>query len=110
MSLFGVDSEWASDDITVIYKVRVVYSQKKSRDVKRKHGFDLEEAQEVFDQVYMVDQRSDDPEQFRAIGWSRSGLCSVIFEIRHDAQGECYRLITAWKATKEEERSYAENI
>jgi hypothetical protein len=48
----------------------------------------LVEAQEIFDQVYLVDQRSDDPEQFRAIGWCRGRLCSVIFEIRHDAEGE----------------------
>ena len=27
------------------------------------------EALEIFDQVYLVDQKRDDPEQFRAIGW-----------------------------------------
>ncbi len=67
-------------------------------------------AQEIFDQAYLVDQKSDDPEQFRAIGWCLGRLSSVIFEIRHDANGEYYYLITAWKATKEEERSYAENV
>jgi hypothetical protein len=41
---------------------------------------------------------SDDPEQFRAIGWCRGRLCSVIFEIRHDSEGEYYHLVTAWKA------------
>lgn len=90
--------------------MRFEYDQKKSRDVKRKHGVGLEEAQEIFDQVYLVDQRSDDSEQFRAIGWSCGRLCSVIFEIRHDADGEYYHLVTAWKATEEEERSYAENV
>src|SRR5579862_3063479 len=65
---------------------------------------------EIFDQVFVVDPKDDDPEQFRAIGWSRSRLCSVIFEIRHDAEGEYYRLVTAWKATNEEEQSDAENI
>jgi hypothetical protein len=34
----------------------------------------------------------------------------VIFEIRPDEEGEYYRFVTAWKATKEEERSYAENV
>jgi len=60
--------------------------------------------------VYLVDQKSDDPEQYRAIGWCRGCLCSVIFETRHDSQGEYCHLITAWKATKEEEQSYAENV
>jgi uncharacterized DUF497 family protein len=54
-------------------------------------------------------RKNDDPEQFRAIGWCQGFLCSVIFEIRHDEKGEYHRLITAWKATKEEEQSYAEN-
>jgi hypothetical protein len=34
----------------------------------------------------------------------------VIFEIRHDSLGEYYHLVTAWKATKAEEKSYAENV
>lgn len=64
----------------------------------------------MFDQAYLVDQRNDDPEQFRAIGWCGARLCSVIFEIRKDSDGEYFHLIAAWKATKEEEHSYAQNI
>ena len=90
--------------------MRFEFEREKSRDVKRKHGVSLKEAQDIFDQVYLVDQKSDDPEQFRAIGWCRGRLCSVIFEIRHDSGGEFYRLVTAWKATSEEEQSYAENV
>ena len=90
--------------------VRFEFDGEKSRDVKRKHGVSLKEAREIFDQVYVVDQKNDDPEQFRAIGWCRGRLCSVIFEIRHDSDGQYYHLITAWIATKEEEQSYAENV
>jgi uncharacterized DUF497 family protein len=90
--------------------MRFEFDPKKSRDVKRKHGVSLREAQEVFNQAYLVDQRNDNPEQFRAIGWGRGRLCSVIFEIRHDAEGEYYHPVTAWKATEQEEQSYAENI
>jgi uncharacterized DUF497 family protein len=89
--------------------MRCEFDREKSRDVKRKHGVSLKEAQAIFDQVFLVDQKSDDPEQFRAIGWCRGRLCSVIFEIQRDSEGECYHLVTAWKATKEEEKSYAEN-
>jgi uncharacterized DUF497 family protein len=90
--------------------MRLDFDRAKSRETKRKHGASLEEAQEIFDQAYLVDQRSDDPEQFRAIGWCGGRLCSVIFEIRPDAEGEYYRLVTAWVSTKEEEQSYAENV
>ena len=90
--------------------MRFELDREKSRDVKRKRGVSLNEVQEVFDQAYIVDQKSDGPEQFRAIGWCRGRLCSVIFEIRHDSGGEYYLLVTAWKSTKEEEQSYAENV
>ena len=90
--------------------MRFVFDGSKSRAVKQKHGLSLKEAQEIFDQAYLVDQKNDDPEQFRAIGWCRGRLCSVIFEIRRDADGEYYHLVTTWKATKEEEQSYAKNV
>ena len=90
--------------------MRFVFDKSKSRAVKRKHGVSLKEAQQIFDQAYLVDQRSDDPEQFRAVGWCGGRLCSVIFEIRYDTAGEYHHLVTAWKATKEEEQSYVENV
>jgi uncharacterized DUF497 family protein len=90
--------------------MRFEFDKAKSRTVKLKHGVSLDEAQEIFEQAYLVDQRNDDLQQYRAIGWCRGELCSVIFEIREDVKGEYYRLITAWKATKEEEQSYAENV
>ncbi|HYL79062.1 MAG TPA: BrnT family toxin [Bryobacteraceae bacterium] len=90
--------------------MRLEFDEAKSRLVKQQHGISLEEAREIFDQAYLVDQKCDDPEQFRAIGWCGGRLCSVIFEIRYDVEGEYYHLITAWKATKEEVQSYAENV
>ncbi|MEO8659638.1 MAG: BrnT family toxin [Bryobacteraceae bacterium] len=90
--------------------MRFHYDREKSRAVKLKHGISLQEAQEIFDQTYIVDQKSDDPAQFRAIGWCRGRLCSVIFEVRQDIMGEYYHFVTAWKATQEEERDYAKNI
>jgi uncharacterized DUF497 family protein len=94
--------------------MRLEFNRGRIRQVKRKHGVSLKEAQELFDQTYLVDQKlvdqkNDSPEQFRAIGWSRGRLCSLIFEIRRDSDGEFHHLITAWKATAQEEQSYAEN-
>ena len=90
--------------------MRFEFDARKNHEVKRQHGVSLEEAQEIFDQVYVIDQKRDDPEQYRAIGWCCGSLHSVIFEIRHDAEGEYYHLITAWRSTKEEEKTYAENV
>ena len=42
----------------------------------------MQEGLQIFDQAYISDAKNDDPEQFRRIGLSQGGMCSVIFEIR----------------------------
>jgi uncharacterized DUF497 family protein len=64
----------------------------------------------LFESEHITDRRSDDPEQFRAIGWVGGRLYSVIYEVRHDKEGEFYHLVTLWKATKDERKAYGENI
>jgi uncharacterized DUF497 family protein len=65
-------------------------------------GISFEEAQALFNREHIIDRRSDDPEQLHAIGWVSGALYSVIYEVRHDADGEFCHLVTLWKATKEE--------
>jgi uncharacterized DUF497 family protein len=67
-------------------------SQRLRKNPRR--GIRFEEAQEIFSQPYYLDQRSDLPEQYRAIGWVGERLYAVIFEIREDAEGEHYHLVT----------------
>jgi uncharacterized DUF497 family protein len=83
-------------------------SEKLRKNPKRKIGF--EEAAEVWEHPWYEDLRSDNPEQFRAIGWVRNRLYSVIYELREDGEGEYYHLVTLWKATREEERLYERNL
>jgi len=59
---------------------------------ERDIGF--EEAQTLFDAEHIIDRRSDDPGQFRAIEWVGGTLYSVIYEVRHDKDGEFYHLVT----------------
>ena len=72
-------------------------------------GIGFEEARELFLQPYWLDQRSDVPEQYRAIGWVGGHLYSVVFEVREDEEGEILHLVTLWRSTKEEVRLYEEN-
>ena len=74
-----------------------------------KRGIGFEEVQEVFSHPYYLDQRSDLPEQCRAIGWVGERLYTVIFEVREDEEGEYYHLVTLWKATKQEQQLYGEH-
>jgi len=91
--------------------MRFKFDQKKSErlrnDPRRKIGF--EEAQELFDNIYLEDQHVDYPNQYRAIGWVREKLYTVVYEAREDKDGEYYHLVTLWKATKQEMKIYEEN-
>ena len=85
-----------------------IKSEQLRKNPNRNIGF--EEAQEIWEHPYYEDQRVDDPNQYRAIGWVRGKLYSVIFEIREDAEGEYYHLVTLWESTSQEEKLYEENI
>ncbi len=88
--------------------MRFRFDHNKSRRLRenRKRGIGFEEVQEIFSHPYYEDRRSDDPEQFRVIGRVKDRLYSLIYEIREDAVGEYYHLVTLWRATKEERNLY----
>jgi uncharacterized DUF497 family protein len=91
--------------------VRFRFDERKSRSLRinPKRGIGFEEAQEVFSHPYYLDQRSDWPEQYRAIGWVKQHLYTIIFEVREDEDGEYYHLVTLWKATRQEQQLYEEH-
>jgi uncharacterized DUF497 family protein len=91
--------------------MRFRFDAKKSRRLREnpRRGIGFEEAQKIFSHPHYLDQRSDVPEQYRAIGWVGTRLYALIFEVREDREGEYYHLITLWKATKEERNLYEEH-
>lgn len=91
--------------------MRFRFSRAKSDSLRSnpKRGIGFEESLEIFEHPYYQDQRSDDPEQYRAIGWVKARLFSLVFEIREDELGEYFHLVTLWRATKEERELYEAN-
>jgi uncharacterized DUF497 family protein len=91
--------------------MRFRFDTRKSKRLRAnpRRGIGFEEAQEVFSHPYYLDQRSDLPEQYRAIGWVSSRLYTVIFETREDQEGEYFHLVTLWRATRQEQQLYEEN-
>ena len=87
--------------------MRFRFDRDKSRRLRenRKRGIGFDEAQEIFSHPYYEDRRSDYPEQYRAIGWVSGQLYSLIYEVRQDAGGAYYHLVTLWRATKEDMKS-----
>jgi len=89
------------------FKYDKAKSERLKKDSRRKIGF--EEVKEIWTHYHYVDVRSDDPEQFRVIGWVKGKLYTVIYEVREDMTGEYYHLVTLWKSTKQEEKLYEQN-
>jgi len=88
--------------------MRFRFSGAKSASLRKspKRGIGFEDAQEIFTRPYYLDQRRDDPEQYRAIGWAKGSLFTLIFEIHEDDEGEYYHLVTLWRSTAEERNLY----
>lgn len=91
--------------------LRFKFDSRKSDELRAnpKRGIGFEEAIALWEHPYYLDQRIYAPEQFRAIGWVRDILYSVIFEVREDEDGEFFHLVTLWKATRGERTLYEEN-
>ena len=91
--------------------MRFSFDPRKSKRLREnpRRGIGFEEARELFSQPYWLDQRSDVPEQFLAVGWVGDRLYSVIFEVREDEAGEIIHLVTLWKSTKQEIQLYEEH-
>ena len=91
--------------------MRFEFDARKSRRLRAspRRGIGFEEAREIFSHPYFLDNRTE-VEQHRAIGWVGGRLYTVIFEIREYAEGEYYRLVTLWRATRQEQQLYEENF
>ena len=91
--------------------MRFHFDEPKSKRLRSnpRRGIGFEEAQEIFSHPFYLDQRLDIPEQQRAIGWVADRLYTLIFEVREDAEGEYYHLVTLWKATRQEQQLYEEH-
>jgi uncharacterized DUF497 family protein len=89
--------------------MRFKFDKRKSQKIKAdpRRQIDFIEVQEIWSHPHYVDCRCDDPQQFRAIGWVKGKLYSVIYD-REDKEGEYFHLITLWKSTKQEEKLYEE--
>ena len=92
--------------------MRFKFDKNKSKILRTnpKRGIGFEEVRKIWSYPYYQDSRSDDPEQYRAIGWVNGKLYSVIFEIREDRKGEYIHLVALWKSTRQEKKLYGKSI
>lgn len=90
--------------------MRVRWDEAKRLRVLSNRNIDFEQLADLLYSPYIEDQRSEVPEQYRIIGFADGQLTTFIVEYRTDERGEYIWVVTAWKATKQEQRSYERYI
>lgn len=88
--------------------MRFKWDSKKNEQLARERNISFVNVREIFEATYHLSQKNDDPEQWRAIGWARGQLVTLIFEEREDSSGIYYWLVTAWSSTNSERKLFNE--
>lgn len=86
--------------------MRIRWDEGKRRLILKRRKIDLVQLEELLCLPYVEDQRNDDPEQYRIIGFAGGRLVTFIVEYRQDELGELIWVVTAWNATPQEEKAY----
>jgi uncharacterized DUF497 family protein len=89
-----------------LISMRIDWDDDKSDKLKRERGLSFEEVSVVIEGPHPIVRKTDDPEQYLAIGFAKDKLVTVIHEFREDVHGEYIWLVTYWKATKAEVKIY----
>jgi uncharacterized DUF497 family protein len=90
--------------------MRIRWDETKRQEVLRRRQIDLALLSELLSLPYIEDQSSDDPEQYRVIGFVQGRLVTFIMEYRQDALGDYLWVVTAWHATSQESQAYEREI
>ncbi len=90
--------------------VRIRWDEKKRQWVLKRRRIDFATLDDLFSLPYLEDQRSDDPEQYRIIGFVRGKIVTFIIKYREDELGEFIWVVTAWHSTATEKQAYAQEI
>lgn len=86
--------------------MRVRWDEAKRQQVLQQRGIDFAQLDGLLAFPYVEDQRCDDPEQYRVMGFAGGRLLTFIVEYRRDTLGEYLWVITAWYSTKQEQKVY----
>ena len=86
--------------------MRIRWDEAKRQEVQQRRQIDFASLHDLLSLPYVEDQRNDDPEQYRIIGFVRGRLVTFIAEYRQDAIGEYMWVVTAWHAISQEQQAY----
>ena len=86
--------------------MRLKWDEKKRQLVLKRRQIDFADLEKLLYSPYIEDRRLDDPNQYRIIGLVEGRFLTFIAEYREDGVGEFLWVVTAWKSTKQEIKTY----
>ena len=86
--------------------MKIRWDEKKRQYVLENRSIDFALLDELLYLPYIEDQRSEEPEQYRIIGFAGGRLITFIIEYRQDGVEETIWVVTAWHSTTQEQRDY----
>lgn len=86
--------------------MRIRWDEAKRQLALKNRGIDFAQLDELLNWPYVEDQRNDDPEQYRIVGFAGGRLVTFIVEYRQDMLDEYIWVVTAWHSTKQEQKAY----
>ena len=90
--------------------MRIRWDENKRRLVLKKRNINFAHLKDMISLPYLEDQLLDNPEQYRLIGFVGSQITTFIVEYREDNFEQFIWVVTAWKSTRQEEKSYEQII
>lgn len=90
--------------------MRIQWNEAKRQRVLAERDINFAQLNDLLYRPYIEDQRSEQPEQYRIIGFVDGKLTTFIVEYRVDEVGEYIWVVTAWNSTRQECRSYEERV
>jgi uncharacterized DUF497 family protein len=90
--------------------MRIQWDEAKRQRVLTERDIDFTQLNDLLYKPYIEDQRSEQPEQYRIVGFADGTLTTFIVEYRVDEVGDYIWVVTAWKSTKQERKSYEETV
>lgn len=90
--------------------MRIRWDEAKRQRVLAERDIDFAQLNDLLYRPYIEDQRSEQPEQYRIVGFADGKLMTFIVEYRVDGVGEYLWVVTAWRSTKQERKSYEERL
>jgi uncharacterized DUF497 family protein len=90
--------------------MRIRWDEAKRQRVLTERDIDFTQLNDLLYKPYIEDQRSERPEQYRIVGFADGKLTTFIVEYRVDEVGDYIWVVTAWKSTRQERKSYEERV